>query len=198
VTIALALVVGYLIGGIPTGIWICRAVAGVDPRTLGSGSSGATNVSRTIGKKWAIVVLLLDVLKGFLPVFFLAPLFGPEEQVELTRVAMALGTVAGHVWTPYASFHGGKGIATAAGAMLALDTLATLVALAIWVLIYVLFRRVSLASLAGAITVPIAVLLLGDRPPELLAASIVLTLFLIFTHRENIQRLLSGRERPIA
>lgn len=195
--IFLAAIIGYLIGGIPTGILVCRAVAGVDPRTLGSGSSGATNVSRAIGKKWAIVVLLLDALKGFLPVFLLAPLLGAPDQSNLVRIALALGCVSGHVWTPYARFHGGKGIATAAGAVLALDPVALSVAFAVWTLLFLLFKRVSLASIAAAVTVPMTMLILGERPPEYIAMSIILALLLVYTHRENIQRLLSGREKPI-
>ncbi len=197
-SLLVALVAGYLIGGVPTGILISRAVAGVDPRTLGSGSSGATNVSRAIGKKWAVTVLLLDILKGFLPVFFLAPLLGSTAAVELTRVLMALGVVAGHVWTPYASFRGGKGVAAGAGALLALDPIALLTALAAWLVIFGLFRRVSLASLIAAVAAPLAMVALGGRPKELVAGAILIALFLVFTHRENIARLMTGRERPVA
>ncbi len=112
---------GYLIGGLPTGILLCRAIKGVDPRSIGSGSSGATNVSRVLGKKWALVVLVIDALKGFLPVEFLAPLLAPQH-LALAGVLMTVGVIAGHVWTPYALFRGGKGVATAAGALLGART----------------------------------------------------------------------------
>ena len=127
----LVLLAGYLIGGLPTGILFCRAIKGVDPRSIGSGSSGATNVSRVLGKKWALVVLFIDALKGYLPVKFLAPLLSPEH-FALASVLMTIGVIAGHVWTPYASFRGGKGVATAAGALLALQPLAVVIALAVW------------------------------------------------------------------
>jgi glycerol-3-phosphate acyltransferase PlsY len=193
----LALLIGYLIGGIPTGIWITRAVKGVDPRSLGSGSSGATNVSRVLGTKWAVVVLILDALKGFLPVFFIAPLLPAGDQMSPVQVAVALGTVIGHVFTPYAKFRGGKGVATGAGAMLALDPMAVGIALAVWLFVFLPFRRVSIASLFAAITVPVAMVLLRNRPPEQLGAAVFLLVFLIYTHRENIQRLLSGHEQSI-
>ena len=197
VNLLLAVVIGYLIGGIPTGIWIGRAVKGVDPRTVGSGSSGATNVSRLLGKQWAVVVLLLDALKGFLPVLFVASLLSDGTDATNIRVATAIGAVIGHVFTPYANFRGGKGIATAAGAMLALDPKAVAIALVVWLLVFVPFRRVSVASLCAALSLPIAIMVLGNRPTSIQVASIILCLFLVFTHRQNIQRLIAGREKPI-
>ena len=114
-SVYLAALIGYLVGGIPTGIWLSKLIAGKDPRASGSGSSGATNVSRVLGKKWGIVVLLLDALKGFAPVFWLAPLIFSENLVEV-KIVIACTAVMGHVFTPYAKFKGGKGVATAAGA----------------------------------------------------------------------------------
>ena len=197
-TVVFAAIIGFLIGGIPTGILISRAISGVDPRGVGSGSSGATNVSRVIGKKWAIVVLLLDALKGFLPVKLLAPLLAGHEGLILLEVVLALSTVAGHVWTPYARFRGGKGVATSAGAILALDAFALIVALAIWLILFLVFRRVSVASLSAAITVPVAMTLMGGRPPLVVAAASVLALLLLFTHRDNIRRMMSGNEQRFA
>jgi len=205
--VALALILGYLIGGIPTGIIVCRAIAGVDPRSLGSGSMGATNVSRVVGKKWAAVVLILDTLKGLLPILVLARLLAPpdysltllhSDQEILVRIALAFGAVIGHVWTPYASFRGGKGIATGAGAVLALDPPAMVLAVGVWILLFALFRRVSVASLGGAVAVPLTMIFLGGRPQLFVWAAVVLCMLLIFTHRENIHRLLTGREKPIA
>ncbi len=196
-SLLLAVAIGYIVGGIPTGIWITRALKGVDPRAIGSGSSGATNVSRILGRKWAIFVLILDALKGFLPVFFLAPLLVGPDHVTQAKVLMAIAAVLGHVFTPYANFHGGKGVATGAGVMLALDPAAVGVALGVWLLLFLPFRRVSIASLGAAIMLPAAMAMLGGRPVELYAAALFLCVFLVFTHRENIQRLLTGREKPI-
>lgn len=193
-----AVLIGYLVGGIPTGIWITRAVKGVDPRAVGSGSSGATNVSRVLGRKWAILVLILDALKGFLPVFFIAPLLAGHNSETQAKVVMSIAAVLGHVFTPYAGFRGGKGVATGAGVMLALDPAAVGLALGVWLLVFLPFRRVSIASLSAVVMLPIAMVILGGRPRELFAAAVFVCLFLIFTHRENIQRLLAGREKPIA
>lgn len=185
---------GYMVGGIPTGILITKALTGQDPRKEGSGSSGATNVSRVLGKKWGIVVLLLDALKGYLPVT-LFPTLICGVCAPGADVTAAIGAVVGHVYTPYANFKGGKGVATAAGAMAALDWRVLLMALAVWAVVFVLTRRVSPASLLAAISYPIIMWL--DKRPEpmyIVIGSAAIALFLWFTHRENIRRLLSSNE----
>jgi len=197
VSILLCLVIGYLIGGIPTGILVCRLVKGVDPRGFGSGSMGATNVARVAGKGWAIFVLLADAAKGFLPVRFLAPLLAEPTPNGLIAcsLAMTLGLVAGHVWTPYANFHGGKGVATTTGAMLALDAFSVLIALAIWFVVFLSFRYVSLASVVAAIAFPVTMFLLHEQPPAYQIVAVLLGLLILFTHRANIRRLLKGEEK---
>lgn len=187
---------GYLVGGIPTGILVCHLVKGEDPRGFGSGSMGATNVARVAGKGWAIFVLIVDAAKGFLPVRFLAPVLSPDDLVMGTLV-MAVGLVAGHVWTPYAGFRGGKGVATATGAMIALDAFAVLIALAVWFMVFVISRYVSLASMIAAVALPVTMFLLHDQPVEYRITAAVLGLFILFTHRANIRRLLQGEEKRI-
>ncbi|HEY3294242.1 MAG TPA: glycerol-3-phosphate 1-O-acyltransferase PlsY [bacterium] len=196
-SIVLSLVIGYLIGGIPTGILVCRLVKGIDPRGIGSGSSGATNVSRVAGKGWAIFVLLIDIVKGFAPVKFLAPVFASPapESVVACSLAMTVGLVAGHIWTPYANFRGGKGVATTTGAMLALDAFSVLIALAVWFVLFLVFRYVSLASIIAAIVLPVTMFLLHDQPLPYQVAAAVLALLILFTHRGNIRRLLKGEEK---
>jgi acyl phosphate:glycerol-3-phosphate acyltransferase len=193
VNLLLAPVAGYLIGGLPTGILLCRAIKGVDPRSIGSGSSGATNVSRVLGKKWALFVLLIDALKGFLPVRFLAPLLAPQH-LALAGVLLTVGVIAGHVWTPYASFRGGKGVATAAGALLALEPFAVLIALAVWILVFLPLRYVSLASLCGALALAVSMWLLPHCPLEYRLIALVIAAFIFYTHRANIGRLLRHEE----
>ncbi|MBU0509756.1 glycerol-3-phosphate 1-O-acyltransferase PlsY [bacterium] len=196
--IALAsLIVGYLIGGLPTGIILCRVIKGVDPRAIGSKSSGATNVSRVLGKKWAAVVLIIDGLKGFLPVRFLAPLFAFADGYTLAAALMAIGTVAGHVWTPYAGLRGGKGVAAAAGSMLALGPLAVLLSLGVWAVVFVAFRIVSLASMAATAAFPVALAVLGGRPSFHIAAAVVVALIVLFSHRGNLSRLFRGEEKTL-
>lgn len=190
----LAALIGYLIGGIPTGIWISKLVAGKDPRVEGSGSSGATNVSRVLGKKWGLVVLLLDALKGFAPVYWLAPLMFTEDTAS-AQVIMACCAVMGHVFTPYANFKGGKGVATAAGAMCAIDPLALLFSLGVWIIVFVVSRRVSPASVVAAAAFPVLMWKLGDGVETVvILGGIVIAAFLVYTHRHNLLRLFQGTE----
>lgn len=190
----LAALIGYVIGGIPTGIWISRLVSGTDPRDVGSGSSGATNVSRVLGKKWGVVVLLLDGLKGFAPVFWLAPLIFTEDTVQM-QVITACAAVMGHVFTPFAKFKGGKGVATAAGAMAAIDALSLGYSLIVWVIVFVLSRRVSPASLLAAAAFPVMLFVTNRQHAVIVyAGGVVIALFLFYTHRANVARLLTGHE----
>ena len=198
-SIFLSLVLGYLIGGIPTGILVCRLVRGVDPRAFGSGSMGATNVSRVAGKGWAVFVLFVDAAKGFLPVKFLAPVLAlPTDEVRIACcLAMTVGLVAGHVWTPYARFRGGKGVATTTGAMLALDPFSVLIALAVWFIVFLLLRYVSLASIVAAVVFPVTMFVLHDQPLAYRVAGAILGAFIVFTHRSNIRRLAKGEEKRL-
>jgi glycerol-3-phosphate acyltransferase PlsY len=193
VNVLLCLIAGYLIGGLPTGLILCRVLKGVDPRTIGSQSTGATNVSRLLGKGWAAVVLVVDILKGFLPTRFLSPVLSGDYLTAGT-LALAAGLVIGHVWTPYAGFRGGKGVATAAGVMIAIDPLAVLLSGGVWLLFFLPFRIVSVASITAAVFLPIGMLLLGGRHVPCVVAAAVLALFIVFTHRGNIARLLKRKE----
>ena len=194
--VLLCLIIGYLIGGLPTGLLFCRIVKGVDPRTTGSGSTGATNVSRVLGKGWAAVVLLVDILKGFLPTYFLPSVLCADCLIAGT-LAIAAGVVIGHVWTPYAGFRGGKGVATVTGAMIAMNALAVLVSGGVWLLFFLPFRIVSLSSIMAAVSLPIGMLVLGGRPAAYVAGAAVMSAFILFTHRRNIGRLLKGEEKRL-
>jgi glycerol-3-phosphate acyltransferase PlsY len=194
VSVWLCAIVGYFIGGIPTGIWLTKAIAGKDPRMVGSGSSGSTNVSRVLGKKWGIVVLVVDALKGYLPVALLAPVIS-QTDVSQGQAFMAVGCVAGHVFTPYARFKGGKGVATAAGAMSAVQLSALAWSLVVWAIVFALGRRVSASSVAAAAAFPVMLWISKPRPQQsIIVCGVILAVFLIYTHRENIQRLLNGTE----
>lgn len=192
----LCLPIGYLIGGIPTGIWLTKLVSGVDPRASGSGSSGATNVSRIAGKKWAALVLVIDTLKGYLPVRLLTPLVAPQ-QVELAMVFMTVGCVAGHVWTPYAGFRGGKGVATAAGSWIALNLTIFGMAIAAWLLTFSMTRIVSVSSLVAAAALPISTALLIGTTSPVFWLALGIALFIFLTHRDNLRRILQREERRI-
>ena len=196
VNILFCLVAGYLVGGIPFGLLITRIVKGIDPRSIGSGGTGATNVSRTLGKKWGIVVLLLDAAKGYFPIVFLTPLLMPEN-LSLGSMLLAASAMAGHVWTPYAGFRGGKGVATAAGAMGAIDPFSLVFALGIWVLTVVVFRFVSLASVMAAIVFPVIAWRIAGEITPIVYGGILIALFLIYTHRHNFKRIFSGTESKL-
>jgi acyl phosphate:glycerol-3-phosphate acyltransferase len=196
------LLIAYLVGGIPFGYLIGR-LNGVDIREHGSGNIGATNVLRVCGRRWGLICFAADLLKGFLPVWLAVRTANACNlpQSAFTPLAAILGTVAGHVWTPYLRFRGGKGIATSAGAVAAVAPLAVLCAFGIWAAVFLLSRYVSLASLAAAVALPLAAALLPrlsdriapvDRPILGLLAG--LAVLVIVRHRGNLQRLVQGRE----
>lgn len=191
----------YLIGSIPTGILVVRLLKGVDIRQLGSGSSGATNVTRALGLKYGILVLMIDTAKGFLPTFFLAPWAVQSWQSPLSvvpvKIIFGLFAIAGHIWTIFGHFRGGKGVGTAAGVILAISPISTLVCLAIWGITVGITRYVSVASMVAAISFPVVVLSSGSSDQSLQFFSILLPILIIFTHRKNIWRLLKGGEHKI-
>ena len=181
------LFLAYLVGGIPFGFLIAKS-KGVDVRTIGSGNIGATNVGRALGTSYFLITLVLDALKGFLPTWGARAFFG------LTwAIPVALVTVLGHSFSPYLKFRGGKGIATGAGAYLALTPLGLLVALLVWGIALATFRIMSVASLSGAVTVLLYVLLREPNPYlKLFTVLVVAVVFLRF--KDNIRRLIRGEE----
>ncbi|MGZ8718780.1 MAG: glycerol-3-phosphate 1-O-acyltransferase PlsY [Aeromicrobium sp.] len=189
--IAVAVVAAYVVGAIPTSYWVVRAVKGVDLRTVGSGNLGATNAFRQLGWPLAIAIALFDMLKGVVPVVLLAPWAG------LGAVgAMLLGmvAVAGHVFSVFVGFKGGKGVATGGGVILGLAPWAWLVALVTWALITKLTGFVSLGSIIAAAVLPTAVWLLHESVRPALPIIIALCAAIIWLHRANIRRLLDGTE----
>ncbi|MDX1622580.1 MAG: glycerol-3-phosphate 1-O-acyltransferase PlsY [Gemmatimonadota bacterium] len=201
-TLALALALAYLAGSIPTSFLVGRAW-GVDPGEKGSGNYGATNVFRTLGVVPALLVIVVDIGKGAAPVLLL-PGWLPTDAVSPTAygVLLAVAAVLGHVYSLFLGFRGGKGIGTAAGAYAVLAPWALLVAAIVWVGLVAWRRIVSLASLGGTVALLAAVVALrGDEWPEswpLIAVTAALAAFVAWTHRENIERLRSGAEKPIA
>jgi acyl phosphate:glycerol-3-phosphate acyltransferase len=186
---ALGLVASYLIGAIPVGFLVARAAGGFDIRGKGSGTIGATNVLRTLGPVPAVLTLLGDMAKGYLAVR-VAEVLGPE---PTWGAAGALLAVVGNCWPVFLRFRGGKGVATALGAFLALVPLAVVPAAVLWIAIAAIFRYVSLASMAAALTLPVATLVLG-YPCESAGAAALAALVVLWRHRENIRRLAGGTE----
>jgi len=197
--IIFAAAISYLIGAIPTSYIIAKLLKGIDIREFGSGNVGATNLMRVVGKVPGVIGLLLDVLKGVLPVVLLAGLFyrqGIAVSEPLFKVILALCVVSGHIWTIFLKFKGGKGVATTIGVFLGLAPLITFFGLVIWLVVALIFRYVSLGSLAMATSLPI-LMALFNRPVEYTILSVVLCIFIYYRHRQNIRRLLDGTEYKI-
>ena len=192
----IACLAAYLIGSIPFGLLVAR-LRGVDIRTVGSGNIGATNVFRCIGKKWGILVFVMDFLKGFISAGLL-PLLLEKHEIAPAEIPLILAAlaVAGHNWPIWLRFKGGKGIATSAGALLGVAPVAVGMAAAVWLAAFFLLRYVSVASLLAALTVGIApwTPLLPDASPWLRAVLGLLALAAIIRHRANIKRLCQGNE----
>jgi len=186
------LVASYVVGAIPTSHLVSRSFAKIDLRQHGSGNLGATNLYRVLGWKYAIPVGLFDIAKGAIPVLLFAPRVSGS---ELYALACGVAAIIGHVFSVFVGFKGGKGVATAAGVMLALTPLALGVAAAVWAIVLMLTGYVSLASIAAAAVLPLAVYLLEPPDtPELLWMDVAVALGVILLHRRNIERLLKGTE----
>ena len=190
---ALALIVlGYFIGALPTGLVLVRVLRGEDIRKYGSGNIGTVNVLRVAGPAVAAAVLLVDVLKGLVPVL-LALRAGVAPWAV---VAAGLAAIAGHNWSPFLGFRGGKGIATSFGVLAALSLPAAFLAAVVWLVAVAITRFASLGSLLAVVSVPVALWRLRT-PPEYVAFGLIASLFAIYRHRSNIQRLVAGTELRI-
>jgi glycerol-3-phosphate acyltransferase PlsY len=189
----LAILASYLLGATPTSYIAGKLGRGIDLREHGSKNLGATNVYRTLGWKFAIPVALFDIAKGAIPVLFFSRWAGATEPPWLP-VVLGIAAVLGHMFSPYVSFKGGKGVATAAGMFLALAPIAVLLAIAVWAICLWLSGYVSLSSIVAVLTVPLWIVLLQPNLPYVLWASLALVALIVYAHRRNISRLLAGTE----
>jgi glycerol-3-phosphate acyltransferase PlsY len=188
-----AFFVAYLIGSLSFAVIVSRLMGLSDPRSYGSGNPGATNVLRSGNKMAAVLTLLLDAAKGWLPVF-LAQLYAFELRFEDSTIAfVGLAAFLGHLWPVFFKFKGGKGVATAAGVLVAYEPLLGLACLLTWGLIAAIFRYSSLAAIVTALFAPVYMLLFFDRPIIALAISIM-SLLLVWRHGANIVKLMTGKE----
>lgn len=209
-TFALAIIAAYLLGSVPFGVIIAGA-HGKNLRSIGSGNIGATNVSRALGRRWAYLCFLLDVLKGLVPMLVAGTLIEMSDPTPgLLSLWLAVGCAAilGHIFPIYLKFKGGKGVATSLGVALGLwpyYTICATVAFAIWATTVLLWRYISLASIAASIAFPVALILAIVLTPgwnfanlwPLLAAAIAIPVMVIVRHRENIKRLIAGTESKV-
>ena len=192
----LILSLGYLLGSFPSGYLAGRIAKGIDIRSLGSGSTGATNVLRHIGKRAAITVFLLDVLKGVLSILLAKYLLLNDSW----QVAIGLSTLIGHIWPVWLNWRGGKAVATGLGIFLGLSWQVGLATLGIFILIISLFKIVSLASVSAALALPIIMFLSFKNSIislPFLVVSLLAMILVVWRHRENIVRLIKGKEPKI-
>lgn len=211
VSLFVILLLSYLVGSIPASIWIGRLFYGLDVRCHGSGNAGATNAFRVLGWKAGLLATVVDLGKGLLAAGVIATiridavpeLFGAWEAATAVRLLAGVACVVGHMFPIWAGFRGGKGVNTSAGVLFALTPITMLITIAVFAIVLLTSRYVSLASLLAAITFPSAVAIrryvfhIETLDPSLLIFGIVLALGIIVMHRANIRRLLAGTENRV-
>ena len=195
-TCIIYILITYLLGSFPTSAIIARLVGGFDLSKTGSGNLGATNVSRVIGKKYGIITLAADALKGFIPVYIAFKYYKFFHFSFLMLSIIMIAPIIGHCYSIYIKFKGGKGVATALGVFAAVSPEAVLLALAIFIVMLFLSRYVSLSSITAAFFMPFLVFY-SLRNIDFFTASCFISLLIIFKHIPNITRLLSGTENKI-
>lgn len=187
----LALVIAYLIGGIPFGYLLVRLTTGKDVRASGSGNIGATNVLRTTGRRVAIAVLILDIAKGFCAVWLAAYL---TDSSPFWTSTAALAVMAGHAYPAFLGFKGGKAVASFIGAFLYLTPLPLFAVLIVFVITVAVTRHISAGSILAAATFPLGVWLILHPPTSVLLASLIAAGFIVYRHKSNLERLRAGTE----
>lgn len=191
IQLALALLGSYLIGSIPTAYLVVKRLKRVDVRTVGSGNVGATNVTRVAGWRAGLVVFLIDLSKGLAAVMLVARLLQPA--TPATRLACGVAAALGHSFPIFLGFRGGKGVATTIGVLMGAAPSAGLVCMAVWVILFAIWRYVSVASIAAAVTLPITQLATHRPTPEMFLG-LSLALLIIARHHTNLARLRQGTE----
>jgi acyl phosphate:glycerol-3-phosphate acyltransferase len=211
--ISIIAILSYLVGSIPTSIIVAKKVRGIDIRQFGSGNAGGTNVIRVLGWKAGVFVILMDMAKGLVSTMLIARMmFGtfpfanatPFDDFTLVQIIAGCSAILGHVWTVFAGFRGGKGIATAAGMLIGVAPIEVAVSFGVFALVFLFTHYVSLGSLSAAVAFPLTMYfrenifqvdIEGYR--TLIYFSIGISLLIVYTHRKNIARLLSGTENRI-
>ena len=197
-TLHITLLIGaYLLGSIPTAVWIGKFFYRIDVREYGSGNAGATNTFRVLGKKAGIPVLLIDVLKGFAAVnlAYISDYVPHSNQFINLQLVLGIASLIGHIFPIFASFRGGKGIATLLGIVLAVHLFAALIAMGIFIIVLLISSYVSLSSMIAAVLFPVIVIVIfKETVPSLVIFSILIAIMVLITHQKNIERLLRREE----
>lgn len=186
----LSISIAYLIGSIPSGYLIAHFTKGIDIRSFGSGNIGTTNVFRVLGLGPGLATLIFDMVKGFLPVMAVSA-FMPD--AHIIQILTGFAAIAGHNWSIFLNFKGGKGVATTAGVFFGILTVPTFVALIVFIIVFIASRYVSLASLSASATLPLATLIF-KKPPVLILFSLIVCGLIVYKHLPNIKRLRDGKE----
>ncbi|MBI2721543.1 MAG: glycerol-3-phosphate 1-O-acyltransferase PlsY [Bacteroidetes bacterium] len=198
--IAVLVLLAYLIGSIPTAVWIGKSFYGIDVREFGSGNAGATNTFRVLGRKAGIPVLIIDIIKGTLSValsYLSGFEFGSPEFVNL-QLGLGVAALLGHIFPVFAGFRGGKGVATILGIVICILPLSCALSMIVFLIVLLASRMVSLSSMVAGISFPIFLnVVLGNTDPVLTAFSIAVAAILIVTHRKNIVRIAHNQESKI-
>ena len=193
-------IVAYLLGSIPSAVWVGKAWYNIDVREHGSKNAGATNTFRVLGKKPGIVVLSIDIIKGalatFLPFIILQSALKIEnDQIIQIQLLAAIFAVVGHVFPVFAQFKGGKGVATSLGVIIGLQPLAALICVVLFLIVFILFQFVSLGAIVAALSFPLIIrFVIQEDSNWLLSFSVLLSFLVIYAHRKNIGRLIKGEE----
>lgn len=212
-SLSVIVVLSYLVGSIPTSVLLSRFAHGIDIRHHGSGNAGGTNVARVLGWQAGVLVILVDILKGYaatqlIPKLMYGPIpfrnLTPFEDFTVIQIIAGCAAILGHVWTAFGGFRGGKGIATAGGVLVGLATVELIVALGVFIVVIGASRYVSLGSVSAALSLPVAMLLRHNvfhaelqGYHTLIFFTIGISLLLVYTHRENIRRLRAGTENRL-
>ncbi|HMH21966.1 MAG TPA: glycerol-3-phosphate 1-O-acyltransferase PlsY [Puia sp.] len=197
----LLIVLAYLIGSIPTAVWVSQSFFGIDIREYGSGNAGATNTFRVLGSRWGTFVMAIDVLKGIVAtsLYILVPYYLHDE-AERTNfmVGLGLAAVVGHIFPLWADFRGGKGVATLFGMILAMQPLVAVCCVGVFLLVLYVTRFISLSSILASVAFAVFILYIFDEPQTLYRGfAIAVALLVVLTHQKNISRLLRGSENKV-
>lgn len=197
----LLIISAYLIGSIPTAVWISKAFFGIDIRDYGSGNAGATNTFRILGSRWGSIVMIVDVLKGIVAtsLYILLPYYLTDEWDRTNfMVGLGLAAVLGHIFPIWADFRGGKGVATLFGMIIAIQPLVAICCVGVFLLVLYLTRFVSLSSILASVAFAVFILFIfNEREPLYRAFAIAVALLVILTHQKNITRILRGVESKV-
>jgi acyl phosphate:glycerol-3-phosphate acyltransferase len=197
----LLICLAYLIGSIPTAVWVSKSIFGIDIRDYGSGNSGATNTFRVLGSKWGSLVMLVDVVKGVVAtsLYILMPTYLSNELLRTNfMIGLGLAAVIGHIFPIWASFRGGKGVATLLGMAIAIQPLVAACCLVVFFIVLFLTRFVSLSSILAGISFMVFILFIfNEKEPLYRIFAVLVALMVMLTHQKNIGRILRGTESKI-